>query len=229
MKFNQNVFPFFLAIILAFSMTLVSCDNEESDFLELEELNDDQADLRGGDDLDGERHDKKHNILRLLKGDCIALTYPVTVNFPDGTSVTAIDVDELIAALRAYHTTADPSLGRPNFVYPLTIIVGDTTFDVNSAQELHRAAKLCRDDRPDRKRPCFKIVYPLTIEFPGGRTTQVASQKEFNKAVRRWKAANPTSDERPVIVYPIEIEFRDGTTRTINSKEELKAAKAACD
>ena len=214
------------------SLTLISCDNEESDFLEIQDF--EQADLRGegpdeGDRL-GNHRGKRHHLLRFLKGDCITLTYPVTVDFPDGSSVTANDVDELIAALRTYHASADTTDGHPTFVYPLTITIRDSTFDVNSQEELKRAIKLCKPDRPGHgNRPCFSIVYPLTIEFPNGRTLEVANRKEYREALRRWKSNNPDSTERPVIVFPIEIEYEDGTIEIINSAEDLAMAKEECD
>lgn len=230
MKFSQRVFPFFVMVLIAMSMTFISCDSEESDFLEVQEFGTEQSDLRGDRPDKSDRKGKRHHLFSLLKGDCLSLTYPVTILFPDGTDETVNDLEELLLALRTYRETADSTQGHPTFQYPLTITAADSTIVVNSQDELREAAKLCKRDRPNHgNRPCFRIVYPLTIEFPDDSTLQVSSKKEQMQAIRQWKANNPDSDERPNIVFPIEIKFKDGSTQMINSADELAAAREDCD
>jgi hypothetical protein len=169
-----------------------------------------------------------HSVFPFKLGDCIEVNYPITVLFPDGTSLEVADADELKAAFRAWHDSGADSLGRPTIQFPITITIRDRVLTINSFEQLKRASRLCRD-RPTDVQRCFKIVYPVSLELPNGVIVEVGSLRAQLQVIKRWKTTHPDSDERPVLVFPIEVIFRDGSTQTVDSAGELQALKEACD
>ena len=77
-------------------------------------------------------------------------------------------------------------------------------------------------------KPCFKIVYPITINFPDESSLEVESRKDLKYALRNWRKDNPDADERPTIGFPIVVIFEDETTQTLNSVAELRQLKKDC-
>ena len=162
--------------------------------------------------------------LKLLDGDCFGIDFPITIDFPDGTSQTVNDADELITALKDYKQNGPDSLGRPEFVFPITVFVNDTSFEVNSMQELRRASLLCVE-RPERGN-CVELQFPVTILFPDSTTQTVNDEDELKTAIQDWRE-NGTVDGRPTFVFPIDVEFK-GEIITITSMEELRRLNRAC-
>ncbi len=233
MKRNQNVLGLFAFLALVLLFTLGACESQESEFLE---LNDEVIASLNVEDMD--RHgDRKHariGIFRLLKGDCIDIEYPVVIEFPDGSTLSVDDLEGLLAALRDWHQGGHDSLGRPALVYPITITVADTTFQVNSNEALRRAARLCKPDRPHDKHHilkllarCIEIEYPVTLLFPDGSSATVDNQEELVMAIRNWHQTHPDSLGAPTFDYPITVTIRDSTL-TISSNEELRRAAVLC-
>ena len=162
--------------------------------------------------------------IKLLDGDCFDVDFPITINFPDGTSQLVNDAESLIAALRDYKQNGPDSLGRPELAFPISVSVNDSAFDVNSLQELNQAARLCVD-RPDRK-PCLVIQFPVTLQFPDSTTLVVNNEDELKAAIEDW-LDNGTVDGRPSFVFPIDVAFK-GEIITVESPRQLQRLKRAC-
>lgn len=75
---------------------------------------------------------------------------------------------------------------------------------------------------------CYKVVFPVTLEFPDGTQIEVDDRAELIETIRDWKANNPDATERPTVVFPIEVVNKDGDTITVESKEEMMALAAEC-
>jgi hypothetical protein len=73
--------------------------------------------------------------------------------------------------------------------------------------------------RPDK---CFKLNYPVSIQFPDSTVVTVNSKEELITSVKTWRQSNPTIHGRPHLVYPVSITMKDGTVLSVNSKEEMK-------
>jgi hypothetical protein len=170
------------------------------------------------------------------KQGCFELVFPITIEFPDETTAEVNDYDELREAIQTWKEENPNVDGKPNFVYPIEVISEDgEVITVASRAELFELKKECRGnfDRPKGHRfkckPCFHLVFPVTIEFPDGTTQEVADRKELKTTIREWKQNNPTSDERPTLVFPLDVEMEDGTIVTVNSVEELRELKDSCE
>ncbi len=162
---------------------------------------------------------------------CFELVFPIVINFPDDTSAEVNDLDELKDTIREWKEANTDAVARPSLEFPIEVINEDgELISVTSKEELKALKRECRPFHNNGCRPkaCFKLVFPITLEFPDATTQEVANRFELKMAVRAWKLANMDSDERPGFVFPIEVITEDETTITVNSKEELIALKEAC-
>jgi len=169
---------------------------------------------------------------------CYELVFPISLNFPDGSTVEVDSYEDLRETLYAWKEANPEADTRPELAFPIDLLTEDgEVVTVESREELGELRRACRRDywrnhgpRGHRNRPmfCFKPVFPLSLAFPDGTTAEAADRKEMKDLLRSWKSANPESEERPELVFPIEVEYEDGTTTTANSAEELAALKEEC-
>ena len=160
-------------------------------------------------------------------GSCLDLVYPVTLVFPDETSVEVADQEAQKEAVKAWIEANGREAGKPELQFPVDVVNSDDeTLTANSADELKELAQACRGERRNR---CFSLVFPLSISLPDGTTQEVADHKEIKQAARAWKEANPDSEERPELVFPLSVELEDGTTQEVASQEDLEALKESCN
>lgn len=115
----------------------------------------------------------------------------------------------------------------------------DLYFDING-RELERSkgddkkrddGKGDKDDKKDRKKNCFYLKYPVSLEFPDGSIIEVADRKEHCESLKKWHKENPTVKERAKFVFPIDIYWvsKDGKQEhTISSHEELRELHQKC-
>ncbi len=189
------------------------------------------------------------------KYGCYELVFPVTINFPDSTSLTVNSYDEMKTAIRDWfeanpgnpggpghhgHHGQGGNIERPTLAFPLTVISPDgELITVNNDQELKELKKECgggtfghhgHHGHGQHGLACFEIQFPITVVFPDGTTAAAADQKALHQMLRDWKKANPGSTDRPEIQFPITVVMKDdGTVVTVNSKDELKDLKENCD
>lgn len=83
-------------------------------------------------------------------------------------------------------------------------------------------------DVPHRQR-CFKIEFPVTIQFPGGSTATPASAQALKTIMREWRENNPNPNGKPSFVYPFNVELQDGSVITLESREDWKEVLEECD
>lgn len=79
--------------------------------------------------------------------------------------------------------------------------------------------------RPDK---CFKLNYPVTIQFPDLSTATVNGREELVDAIKTWRQSNPDVAGRPKLVFPVSITMKDGTVITVNSELEMKGIMFEC-
>ncbi|MEM6763592.1 MAG: hypothetical protein AAF824_14945 [Bacteroidota bacterium] len=167
---------------------------------------------------------------------CFELVFPLSISFPDGTVEEVADYDELKSVIRSWKEANPDAEERPAFVYPIEVISEDgEVITIENGEELRELRKECGRGFRDRVkkwrkfgRPCFDIVFPVTLEFPDETTQTVADRAELKQAVRTWKSENPGATGRPVLTFPITVEFEDGTTQTIETIEDLRDLKDTC-
>lgn len=223
--YKKSLNPLFFILAVIFSSFITSCQKEDSaadvenyvlqSVYEIEE--------RSGSGMAG----------------CYELVFPVTLEFPDGTTAEVLDYAELKQAIRAWVMANDrprPHI-RPHLLLPFDVINEDgEIITVGTHDELIALRRACITDvfgpnhpgHLGKDRPCFRPVFPLTLEFPDGSQVSVLSPRELHMAIRTWKAAHPDSNERPQFVFPITVQLRDGTQVVVNTPEELRALKHEC-
>lgn len=184
------------------------------------------------------------------RGHCYELVFPVTLQFPDETTVQVDSFGALKTALREWKEANPDSDERPTLVFPIEVIAQDgTVISIASAEELKELRDSCHFGGPRGPRgghgggpgrphggnhggggscSCFEIVFPITLSFPDGTTATAADRAALKTLTRAWKAANPTSTERPEMVFPITVKLEDGTTQTVASPAALQALKESC-
>jgi len=159
-------------------------------------------------------------------GKCLDLVYPVTILFPDGTSVEVADAEAQKDTIRGYIRANGKDGGKPELQFPVDVTNEDgETTTAASADELKELAMACRGDRRTK---CFTLVFPVTLTFPDGTTADVNDKSEMKSTLREWKEANPDSEERPELTFPLNVELEDGTTQEVASQEEMDALKESC-
>lgn len=169
---------------------------------------------------------------------CYELVFPVTLQFADSTTTTVTSYEELKDALRTWYEANAPVRPRPfdlpQLVLPIEVINSDgEIISIETKEELNQLRRECAGNfRPNWKdhhsRPCFKPVFPYSLQFPDGSVVSVATPLEVQQAVRAYNLSHPGEHARPTLVFPLDVIKADGTTVTVNSKEELDALKEEC-
>jgi len=176
---------------------------------------------------------------------CFKIVFPVTLVFPDGSTLEVGNPDEMRAAIKEWKENNPASDVRITFEFPIEVkFKNGKVLTVESAEQLMRLKKKCaHDGRPgngdhpgDNDRPgdrdfgaCFRLVFPVTIAFPDGSTAEVAGPRELRRTIREWKMSNPDSDGKVMLDFPLTVKFKDGSTQEVQSSEELKELKLECD
>ncbi len=174
-----------------------------------------------------------------IKG-CYELVFPVTLEFADGTTLEVSDYDALRQAIREWFQAnggVRPLPNRPHLVLPFDVLndAGEV-ITVSTYEELIALRRACivatfgpnHHGHLGKDRPCFRLVFPLTLAFPDSTQATVNTPRELQQAIRAWKLANPGSTERPEFVFPITVQKKDSTLVVVNTPEELRALKAEC-
>lgn len=187
------------------------------------------------------------------KYGCYELVFPVTINFPDSTSVEVNSYEEMKDAIRSWFEANGGSSGsghhhhgpgnnqpHPTLAFPLTVIspTGEL-ITVNNEAELHDLKVACgggtfghhdHHGHGQHGLACFEIQFPITIQFPDSTTATAADKDALHTLLHDWKQNNPDSKEHPEFVFPIQVVMKDdGTVVTVNSKQELHDLKENCD
>lgn len=173
----------------------------------------------------------------LGKIGCYELVFPVTIQFPDQTTLTANSYDELKAGIKAWKEANEPASGRPVFVFPISVInQNGETIVVNTQDELKALREACKDGRNPGHRGhfarglnCFDLVYPVTLVFPDASEKSVANSSALKDAIETWRKANPGVKNHPVLKFPFTVTLKsDNSTVTVSSKEDLENLKKGC-
>lgn len=173
----------------------------------------------------------------LGKAGCYELVFPVTLSFPDATTVEIASVDAMKEALKAWRKENPRVRTRPSLVFPFSVISasGEVIVVDNEVEqrELRIACgKTFGGHDKDKHKSCFKINFPFSVTLPDS-TVITLNAKEDRKvlhdAIKEFKKANPGVRVRPELVFPISVTMEDGTVVTVNTKEELKALKESCN
>ena len=224
--FNK-IFKFSPLFALALVFVLTSCDKENLDELTTENFTAQTENSQ--QDTNRERGNKSSR-----GGKCFSTVFPVTLDFPDGSSAEVADKAAAKEAVAAWKEANPDSEERPSLAFPYDVTLADETVVTLADEEALAALKeTCGDDdrrgnNNGRGQRCFTTVYPLTISFPDGTSTEVADKAAAKEAKQAWKEANPDSEEKPSIAMPFDVILQDSSTVTITTEEDLAALKETC-
>lgn len=161
---------------------------------------------------------------------CYELVYPITIIFPDSTTVDVASSDESKDVISAWKEENPEAEEKPSLAYPVELINEEgEVVSAESRRELKSYVKGCKMNRGSRGKSCFDVVYPISVAFPDGTEVEFETRSDLKSAVRAWKQENPDAEEKPSIVFPIDVELDDEEgIVTVESQEDLQALKAAC-
>jgi len=166
---------------------------------------------------------------RLGRNACFSLVYPITLEFPDGTTVDAANRVAVRARIFAWKRNNPDVEGKPSIQLPYEIELQDGSIaTVTDQEELRELVGDC--DRGNRGpfRKCYRLIFPITVDFEDGTSTVYDNIGDLKMGLREWKAANPDATEKPELSFPYDVLLKDGTTATVTSEEEEQALLDSC-
>jgi hypothetical protein len=160
---------------------------------------------------------------------CFDFVYPITVELPDGNTLSANSMQELETIYEEWFQQNSTETLCPALSYPLQIVFGEngTIQTANNEEELIAIIFQCIENEGDFD-DCFSILYPVTILYPGGASASVNSDYELYQAYDAWEQANPNATEYPEMAFPITVQLADGTVQQAQSQEDIDALFEAC-
>lgn len=160
---------------------------------------------------------------------CYQLVFPIAVTFPDGSSFEAATRKALADFTKVWRENHPGMEGHPEFVKPYQVLLRDGTLaTIAEDGDLETIVADCRDERPaPQAERCFKLIFPVTLLFPDGRTAVTDNRAEMLLLIEAWRKANPNAAQRPAIAFPQDIEL-DGQVVEVQSASELAEIIGDC-
>ena len=204
----------------------VTVNNEEELFALLEQWYEEHGEDHHDDwDEEWEEEDWK---------ECFTVKYPVQVVFPDGTTQTFNNEEELYTAIDTWYEANPESKEDPMPIYPIEVELEDgTTQTISTIEEEEALWETCEDYDDYEDYFCFELVFPITLTNPDN-TTAVANNEEELDALFETvfeavgKEEDIEEEDLIAMITPLDIQFEDGTIQTINSVDDLEAAFETC-
>ena len=122
-----------------FPISVISQDGDLISVNDQEELRRLRADCRGTFDHHGPQGHGQHGL------SCFQIVFPITIEFPDGTTAQASDRMELHQLIRTWRHDHPDVAARPKVVFPITVKMtdDDALVTVNSREELQDLKESC--------------------------------------------------------------------------------------
>jgi hypothetical protein len=159
-------------------------------------------------------------------GLCFEIGFPITVEFPDGSTQVANSMEEIDNIYNTWFEQNPNANTCPTVVYPLSVTLEDgTTHTVASEDELIVLIEDCLDLGWE---DCFQIQYPVTVLYPDGTTAVANSDGQLANAMDDWYETHPNDSLYPTIAFPIMVLKADGTTVEIVDENGMNALFEDC-
>lgn len=169
-----------------------------------------------------ERLGKGHRIL-----DCYKPVFPFTLVFPDSSTQSVNDREEMQDAIASWRTANPSTPGVVHIQFPYDVRLQDSTvITVYSKEDIDAITADC--DFAPPYGPCVRIIFPIMLNYPDGTGEEIADLQSLRDAIDTWNAAHPDDTTKPEIAFPHEIELPNGSTVTVENKEQLAKFLRAC-
>ena len=199
-----------LLLLIFFAAAILSC-SDQADIKPVVERN--KLESRDGDDT---------------KDRCVALIFPVELELGDGGTIDIADQAEWNTFWTEWKESMGDSDVKPHLIYPTEVAFKDRVILVESADHMKALKAKCKgDEGTSDKRPCFKLVYPVTLELPDGSNVDVHSAEEWHDVAIQWSLDHPDSASKPTLSYPVDVTKGDRLL-TIADESEMIALKKRC-
>lgn len=126
-------------ISFVFPISVVSQDGEVITVNSEEEMRALRAECEGTFGNHGPQGHGQHGLT------CFELVFPITIQFPDGTTATAADRQALHQLIRTWRQNNPGAAARPQIVFPITVQMDDdgSLVTLNSREELRQLKEDC--------------------------------------------------------------------------------------
>lgn len=237
---KKLIFSFKVLSLLLFVGLIASCNKDDgSQLVNEDEMLSERTDFSMEDltysfadmDVEGDIMGDPEAMPEGGKDRCFEFVYPIDIMMPDSSVVTVNSGEEFKDAVKTWRENNPGVQGRPHIVFPVDVTLKDGTVKtISSKEEFKELMKFCFKNKKHHPkfRPCFKPVFPLTIEYPDGTTVEYNSAEEMRTALQEWKQNNPDATDHPVIQFPFDVEFPNGDVVTVESKDDLKNLIKKC-
>lgn len=178
--------------------------------------------------------------------DCFQIVFPITINYPDGSSEAVNSEEELDQKMIAWFEANMDAEDFPTIAFPINVTVNGEAQQVANDEALCDLLHECYGDDDWEGEPgdddwddidvdvyvCYELVYPVTVQAEDGTQTTIDSEDEFETFVMDLFENIDTTQAEPEFpdfdfVYPITVTQNEETI-TVNSEEELEALEEAC-
>jgi hypothetical protein len=171
---------------------------------------------------------------------CFDINYPISINFPDGTTESVNSDSTLENLIEQWYMTNGEDADDPSLVYPVDVTLEDGTVQtISTDDELDDLLDECYYDDYDNyddyghdgdyDDDCFSFVFPIEVQLPDGSTVSVNSEDDLDDIFDTYfDSVTDTTESYPMLVYPLSVIPSDSTTQQLNSEEELEALFENC-
>lgn len=170
---------------------------------------------------------------------CFKPIFPITLNFPDSTSLEVADLKGLKTAIMEWKANHPESRQKPKIAFPHQVELADgTVIEVNSREEVQAIKKTCR---PAPLSDCFTFVFPIEVTNKDGEVVTLLSEEELKENCERPNEGGQGFGEerrgrgrghhirKPALVFPVDIVLTaDSSQIEIVNADELKEIIATC-
>ncbi|MGY5355286.1 hypothetical protein [Wenyingzhuangia sp. IMCC45467] len=178
-----------LVAILFSASIMVSCSESASD------ISTEDSSITSSEELTSEE------LSTALK--TVIINYPVTAVNDDDTTQEVNSDEELEEVITRNK--------RPTIEFPFDITIDGEIITIENIRDLKELVK-----RPVRRRPPFKLVFPVTVINEDLSTTEIAD----SEAMKAYKN-DLEEGVKPILQFPISIEEKDGTIIEMADEEAL--------
>lgn len=223
---NSKFLKMFLFFLLACTV-FTSCDKEDMD---------EDYDIDGNFSTNND--DDDYGELE-FDDDCFEFTYPVDIVYPDGSTVTYNDEDDLEDAIEDWDEQNPGATDIPLPVLPITLTLPDgseTVIDSEDSFLILLANCEDDDDYPDDYEDefefdddCFEFMYPVDIVYPDGSTVTYDDEDALEDAIEDWAEQNPDATNVPLPVFPVTLTLEDGSETVMENEGAFMALLLTCE